>query len=90
MLPSRFDLYGEYYGYFALVVLGIALVYVNKNKKYLQIIEYYKDIPDKTKNKLKMYSIIYVLILGVSFFLLGALIRDYNISHAYEGGISSA
>ncbi|PKQ66639.1 hypothetical protein BZG01_10185 [Labilibaculum manganireducens] len=81
MLPIRFNYYGEYYKYFALVIFAIALLYVNNKKRYLVIIKSCKELPNKRKKKLKVYSIIYLLFLFVSFFLLGALIREYNIVH---------
>ena len=81
MLPDRFNVYGEYYGYFSLATLGVVFFYVNHKKRYKKIIESYKGIPDKKREKLKIYSIIYLLFLFIGFFLLGALIREYNINH---------
>lgn len=81
ILPLRFNVYGEYYKYFALVALGIALLYINYKNRYLKIIEYFGEIPDRTKKKLKIYSIIYLLTLFIGFFLIGALLRNYNINH---------
>ncbi len=81
MLPVRFNQYGEYYKYFALIVLAFALFYVNNKKRYLKILEHNSDISERKKKKLRIISIVYLLFLFVTFFLLGALIRDYNINH---------
>lgn len=81
MLPVRFNLYGEYYKYFALTVLGIALFYVNDKKRYLKILERNHSISERTRRKLRIVSIAYLLFLLVAFFLLSALIREHNINH---------
>jgi len=83
MLPIRFNQYGEYYKYFALLVLAIALFYVNNKKRYLKILEYISSISERKKKKLRIISIVYLLFLFVAFFFLGALIREYNINHPY-------
>jgi hypothetical protein len=81
MLPVRFNQYGEYYKYFALIALAIALFYTNNKKRYLKILEHNSKVSKRKKKKIKIYSIIYLLFLFIAFFLLGALIREYNINH---------
>jgi uncharacterized membrane protein YhaH (DUF805 family) len=81
MLPLRFNQYGEYYKYFALIVLAIALFYVNNNKRYQKILEHNGNISERKKKRLKIISIVYLVFLFVTFFLLGALLREYNINH---------
>lgn len=80
LLPIRFKYYEEYYKYFALASYGIALIYIHYKKRYIQIIEFYKEIPPKKRKKLKYQSIIYLALLFIGFFLFSALIREYNIS----------
>lgn len=81
MLPVRFNHYGEYYKYFALIVLAIALFYVNNKKRYLKILKHNSNISDRKKKRLRIISIVYLLFLFVAFFLLGILLREYNINH---------
>jgi len=81
MLPVRFNQYGEYYKYFALIVLAIALFYVNNKKRYLKILERNSNISERKRKRLRIVSVAYLLFLFVAFFLLSALIRDYNITH---------
>ena len=81
MLPVRFNQYGEYYKYFALIVLAIALFYVNNKKRYQKILEHNGNISERKKKRLKIISIVYLAFLFVTFFLLGALLREYNINH---------
>ncbi len=82
LLPDKFDFYGEYYKYFSLISGLLALVYFNYNKKYDKILSYYKGFSIEKLRKLKIYSIIYLLILFVGFFALGALLRSYYIANA--------
>ncbi len=79
--PVRVNILGEYHGYFAVFSWGLILLYVNNKKRYLKILEYNSKISKRKKKKLKVYSIIYLLFLFVAFFLLGALIREYNIQN---------
>jgi|GEM_PF-2559660 len=81
MLPVRFNQYGEYYKYFALIVLAIALFYVNNKKRYLKILERNSNISERKRKRLRIVSVAYLLFLFVAFFLLSALIRDYNSTH---------
>lgn len=79
--PIRVNIYSEYHGYFALFSWGIVLFYVNYKKRYLKVLEHNRNISVKKKKNLKIISITYLLFLFVAFFLLGALIREYNINH---------
>jgi len=81
LLPVRINIYEEFHKYFALILWVFVIFYVNYKKRYLMFLEHYGNITDKQKKKLKIYSIIYLLVLFISFFLLGALLRDYNINH---------
>ena len=78
--PIRVHVFGEYHGYFALFSWGVVLLYVNNKKRYLKIIEQSSNISHK-KKKLRTYSIVYLVFLFIGFFLLGALLREYNIDH---------
>lgn len=80
-LPTRINIYDEFHKYFALIMWVFVLFYVNYRKRYLLILEHYGNITGKQKKKLKIYSIIYLPVLFIGFFLLGALLRDYNINH---------
>lgn len=81
MLPIRFNFYGEYYKYFALVVFAIALIYVNRKKRYLKIIDQINSVSERKQKKLKIVAISYMLSLLLLFFQLSTLIRNYNIMH---------
>jgi len=79
--PTRVNIFGEYHGYFALFSWGVVLLYVNNKKRYLKILEHNSNISERKKKRLRIISIVYLLFLFVTFFLLGALIREYNINH---------
>ena len=79
ILPTKINTYGEYHGYFALACFVIILLYVNVKKRYEGILSRFDNIPIEKRKKLKAYSIIYLLVLFIGFFLLGALLRNYNI-----------
>jgi hypothetical protein len=81
MLPKRIDIYGGFHGYFALAAWIIIQIYITRNKRYLKIIEDCENLSTDRRKNLSLVSIIYISILIVSFFGLGALIRDYNLSH---------
>ncbi len=81
LFPIRVNIFGEYHGYFALFSWGLVLLYVNNKKRYLKILEHNSNISEKKKKRLRIISIVYLLFLFVTFFLLGALIREYNINH---------
>ncbi len=80
MLPYRFNWYGDYFGYFSLALYVVALIYVNYKKRDLKIIENCKH-KLQDKRAMKIVSLIYILISIISFFLIGWLIREYNLNH---------
>jgi len=79
MLPAKINTYGEYHGYFALACFVIIVLYVNVKKRYEGILSRFDNFPKEKRKKLKVYSIIYILILSIGFFILGAMLRNYNI-----------
>lgn len=78
LLPNRINIYGQYHGYFGLVVLGCVALYVKHNDKYVEVLKSFEEMPLNQKMRLRYVAICYVLILFVSFFLLGSLLREYN------------
>lgn len=83
LLPYRFNQHEEYYRFFAPMVFICAVIYVSYKKKYLNILKSGNNISESRKKYLRIISIVYLLFLFVSFFLLGALIREYNLNHPY-------
>ncbi len=64
-----------------MIVLVLTLLYINKGKRYLKTLKYYDTIPDKRKKVFRVLSILYYILTAISFFLMGELIRDYNLSN---------
>jgi len=83
MLPLEIKFYEQYFGYFSLASLFIVFTCVSYKKKYIRILEYCKRIPEKKVKSLRIYSIIYLILLFIGFFLMGYLIRKYNIEHNF-------
>lgn len=81
MLPTRINIYGEYHGFFSLGTAIIIVLYVSYNKKYAEILESYNALSEKRRKVFRYVSVVYIVILAVSFFWLGYLLREYNISH---------
>lgn len=81
LLPLRVNMYGSFYGYFAIGFWMLVQIYVTRGKKYQKILRECQDIPEERRKRLGLISIIYIGILIVGFFGLGHLIRDYNINH---------
>lgn len=78
ILPKEINIYTEYYGYFSILFWIIVSIYVNRKRKYLEIIEENKKIPNNKKIVLSILSLIYLLIIFVSYFWLGTLYHDYK------------
>jgi hypothetical protein len=81
MLPTRVNTFGEYHGYFSLLMMVIIGVYFYRKKRYEKLLLEHESFSIKMKNKLKILSLIYLLILFFSFFEMGSLLREYKISH---------
>ncbi len=80
LLPYRFNWYGDYFGWFSLALYGIALLYVCYKKRYKRIIENCKHKLQDEKT-IKVISLLYIFCSIISFFLIGWLIREYNLNH---------
>ncbi len=76
MLPSRFIPYDEYFKYLSLASILTSLVYFNTKERYKEILNHYSGLSSVKVKRLKTISIIYVLVLFVGFFTLGALLRN--------------
>lgn len=76
MLPNKFIPYEEYFKYFSLASVLISLVYFNYKKRYNKVLNRNKGLSIAKVRRLKVFSIIYLLILFVGFFALGALLRS--------------
>lgn len=70
-----------YYKYFALFVLVCVMWFVNNKKTHIRIIDSCEKLPKSKKKVLGYLSILYVIMVFVGFFWIGALIREYNITH---------
>jgi hypothetical protein len=81
MIPERFNIYGEYHGYFSVGMAVIILFYVKHDNRYVKILEECNNLPARRRKILRYVSVAYLLILVVSFFWLGEIIRDFNLSH---------
>ena len=79
-LISYFD---SYYKYSIVLIILCISIYVNTNKRYIQIINRCKELTIKKQRILSIYSILYVAIVFICFFWLGYLIREYNKTHLY-------
>ncbi len=69
------------YKYFSLASVLISLSYFNYKKKYKRILDYNKSFSTTKAKKLKIYSIIYLLLIFIVFFIIGLMIRNYNIAN---------
>jgi hypothetical protein len=78
LLPKEINIYSELHGYFSVLFWIIVLIYVNRKKKYLDLIETYKKIPNNKTIILSILSIIYLITVFVSYFWLGTLYHDYK------------
>lgn len=81
IFPERINIYGEYHKYFSLSMAILALFYVKHGNRYVKILADCKKLPERKRKILRYVSVAYLLILGVSFFLLSEIIRDFNLSH---------
>ena len=81
MLPERINTYGEYHKYFSVAMAILGLFYIKYGDRYLRILETFKKLPEKRKKVLGYVSVIYLVILVVSFFWLGEIIREHNLSY---------
>jgi len=81
MLPQRINIYSEYHKFFALAFIGIMQLYLHINKRYLRLLDYYKDIPETTKRVFRILSIVYYISLAFGFFFLALLLRENNIAN---------
>ena len=81
MLPMRINIGRGYHGYIALIGWFTILYYLNKNKRYSQILDDVEKMSDAAKKKLSIISFFYSFFLIIGFFLLGYLLRQYSINH---------
>ncbi len=76
MLPDRFIPYDGYFKYFSLASVLTSLAYFNYKERYKAILSYNSELSSLKARRLKTVSIIYVLLLFVGFFTVGALLRN--------------
>lgn len=81
MLPQKIITYRNYIGYFALIIWGFILFYIHYKNRYLDILKDVEYLSGKSKKRLRNFSLLYLFILVVGFFLLGYLLRN-SITHA--------
>jgi hypothetical protein len=81
MLPQPVNIFDNYHGYFALVLWILTIVYVRRDKRYLKILDDCRNLPLAKQKALFIIGAAYMVSLFIGFFLLGYLIRDYNIHH---------
>jgi len=80
-LPNRINIFGNYHGYFAVIFWLLLSFYLNQSKRYVRILNFCKDLKNDTRKNLYRISLIYLLALFIGFFLMGALLREYNINN---------
>lgn len=76
MLPSRINTYGEYHGYFSLGMAMLSVFFVRYNNNYQKILKDVETLPLDVRKRVKYLSVFYVLVVVISFFYLGYLIRE--------------
>lgn len=77
--PSLITIFYDYYKYAALAILFFMWWFFHPKRRYLKIVEDYKEISDKKKRLLGIVSIVYVLLLLFTFFKMSDLVRAYNL-----------
>lgn len=77
--PKTIGVYTVYNKYLVLLLGFLLILYVNKGKRYLKIIDECSQL-NKNKQKILLYiSVLYFFLVIISFFWIGFLIREYNI-----------
>lgn len=80
MLPTKVEIYGKYHGYFSLLMLLGTGFYMKQNNRYLKILEYCRNQTEQRQSLMRYLSVLYFISLFISFFLLGYLLRQYNLN----------
>lgn len=79
--PDALNEYGGFYKYFSLGSVLFSWLYFGYMKKYMVFMDHFERISDSKKKVLKVVSFIYLIVLLVTFFGMGNIIRDYNLSN---------
>lgn len=79
--PSLITAFYGFYKYMAVGMLLLSWWIFHPKRRYLKIVERYKQIGDKRKKLLGFLSIAYVLILLFIFFKMSDLVRTYNLGY---------
>ena len=79
--PEVIGVYTSYNKYLVLLLGFSLMLYVSKQKRYLNIIDDCERLPKSKKKVLDYISILYVTAVFVGFFWVGELIRNYNMMH---------
>lgn len=82
-MPDELDLIGEYFKFIITAILLLVLIYVRREKRYVQIMEKCKKFPKKKKNLYGILSLLYLVILITCNLWIGEFIRDYNLEGKY-------
>jgi TRAP-type C4-dicarboxylate transport system permease small subunit len=77
--PKLIGVYTSYNKYLVLLLGFLLMIYVSMKGRYLEIINSCDQLPKNKKKILGYLSVLYILVVFISFFWLGALIRQSNI-----------
>ena len=77
--PSLITVFYDYYKFLAIAILFFMWWFFHPKKRYLKIVEDYKEISVKKKRLLGILSLVYILVLLVIFFKMSNLVRAYNL-----------
>jgi hypothetical protein len=75
-LPERINIYGDYHGFFALALCVVILVLVARKGRYLKILQDCERMTLKKRRIIRVISVVYIVCLIVSFFLMAYLIKE--------------
>jgi len=79
--PSLINMVFGYYKYFSLGSVLFFWWFFGYKKKYMNFMNRYDKMSANKKQVLSIISILYLVVLVVSFFGMGNIMRDYNLSN---------
>lgn len=78
--PELINIVFGYYKYLSLGSVLFSWLYFGYMKKYVAFLNYFERMSGSKKKLMKIITIIYLIVLLVTFFGMGDIIRDYNLS----------